>query len=850
MEAELDIEGQKIKVQCEENESIESIYRKTLNKIQKEEENNIIFLYNGLAQKSGQKIKDIINIDDKKRKRLSILTTKNETEFIKPKHFLCPKCFGEAFLKLKDFKIYLKCENGHIINNLSIDEFMKSQEIDPSKILCDCCKKENLENCGKEKFKRCVECKKNFCDECTKLHRKEKNKKHCHHMIEYGIEKYKCYLHKDKLFNSYCENCHEDLCDVCRKSKKHKNHVIVHYNDILPDSNILLEKGEKFHLAQKDLIGQIDSIIKYFNFIKDYIESYSKFITYVLDNYNPMKINYQMINNIKSINFDETINDLNKINNGDNLINKFKDIMNLYHRMKYSNELTLIYKVNKNDKKIKIFGDEFVRNNKTKCKINIEGEESELKSEIYINKYFQKNKSEIMVELKNFDNIINMKDAFKDTPLISIPEISKVDMANIETMESTFQNCIYLDNLPELDWNIKKIKSMKSMFSGCRSIKYLSIKNWKTEKNQDMSYMFHDNRELKYIKGLKQLETPFVKSMECMFSGCCKLEEIEDISEWETTNLENIGEMFKGCKSLKSIPDISNWNTLKVKDIHELFYGCENLKSLPDISKWKTNNIESIYGLFNECSSLISIPDISKWKINKVNNLSELFADCTKLLEIPDISCWNVSNITDLSKLFFNCLSLKFLPNIGNWVVNNVINMNEVFSKCKNLDYLPDISSWDTSNVESMFGLFNECRELRYLPDISKWDIKKVTELDFMFNECNNLLSLPDIDGWELNEEVSIKSMFNKCFSLMSLPDLFQQDKSLTNYIENVFSPCHIPKRFSSNININSLDLLKSNSFGNKFPDLGINLISLENLEQRHKKFSYQTGMNFPSSFY
>ena len=297
-----------------------------------------------------------------------------------------------------------------------------------------------------------------------------------------------------------------------------------------------------------------------------------------------------MINNIKSINIEEVLTDLNQFNNNVNLVNKFQNIMNLYHRMKYSNELTLKYKVNKADKKVKIFGEEFVRNNNNKCKINIEGEEFELKSEINVHKDFQNNKNEMVVILKNINTITNMKNAFKDTSLVSIPDLSKMDMTNVETMEGTFQNCVYLENLPELDLNVKGVKNMKRLFSGCRNIKNISIKNWKTGKNQDMSYMFHDNRELKFIKGLKSLETSNVKSAECMFSECCKLEQIEDISQWKTSNLIYMGEMFKGCKSLTTLPDISDWDTLKVKDIHEFFYGCEKLISLPDISKWKTKN--------------------------------------------------------------------------------------------------------------------------------------------------------------------------------------------------------------------------------------------------------------------
>ena len=45
-------------------------------------------------------------------------------------------------MKIKDYKISLfECKNGHKIDNLSFDEFEKTQNIDLSKIICNICKK-------------------------------------------------------------------------------------------------------------------------------------------------------------------------------------------------------------------------------------------------------------------------------------------------------------------------------------------------------------------------------------------------------------------------------------------------------------------------------------------------------------------------------------------------------------------------------------------------------------------------------------------------------------------------------------------------------------------------------------
>jgi len=47
------------------------------------------------------------------------------------------------------------------------------------------------------------------------------------------------------------------------------------------------------------------------------------------------------------------------------------------------NELTIIYKI-ENNEKIKIFDENFVKNNKENCVIIVDGKEMELCSELYI----------------------------------------------------------------------------------------------------------------------------------------------------------------------------------------------------------------------------------------------------------------------------------------------------------------------------------------------------------------------------------------------------------------------------------------------------------------------------------
>lgn len=203
MWAEFIIEGEPINVQCQENDTIENAYLKCLTKIQKKRENDIVFVYNGKVAETGLQIKDIINREDRNRKKLSIITDKSVSKTLKHKNIICPECFSEADLEFKDYKINLICENGHINNNLSVSEFRKKQEIDSSNIKCDECKKANLSGCLKGEFKRCVKCRQNICIECLESHlklSKQKHNKYC--IVDYNIDNYECCIHK-KPFTLY-----------------------------------------------------------------------------------------------------------------------------------------------------------------------------------------------------------------------------------------------------------------------------------------------------------------------------------------------------------------------------------------------------------------------------------------------------------------------------------------------------------------------------------------------------------------------------------------------------------------------------------------------------------------------
>ena len=94
-------------------------------------------------------------------------------------------------------------------------------------------------------------------------------------------------------------------------------------------------------------------------------------------------------------------------------------------------ELIIKYQI-KDEKKIKLFGKEFVGNNKNICKIIINNKEIPL-SEYYIIE--NESKSELELKLTGINNITNINSMFSCcNSLLSIPNIQKWNTSKITDM--------------------------------------------------------------------------------------------------------------------------------------------------------------------------------------------------------------------------------------------------------------------------------------------------------------------------------------------------------------------------------------------------------------------------------
>ncbi len=155
----------------------------------------------------------------------------------------------------------------------------------------------------------------------------------------------------------------------------------------------------------------------------------------------------------------------------------------------------------KNQKEIKIFGENFVKNNRKKCKIIINNKEKELMEIMEINE---------KIKLEIHDSLINIKEMFYKCQ--SIKSIDRMNTNNVKNMSCLFYGCSSLSSLPDISkWNICKVIHIG-----------------------------------------------------CLFFGYYSLTSLPDFSKWRINNVETINFLFYGFSSLQSLADISIHATLLI----------------------------------------------------------------------------------------------------------------------------------------------------------------------------------------------------------------------------------------------------------------------------------------------
>ena len=379
--------GQETFIQCINSEQMKIIFKRFINKVGVNI-NNIFFIYDGMKINEEITFNQLANENDKKEHKIKVLVYDMENAnikeiFNKAKDIICPKCNDDnIFININNYRIFLSgCKNGHMMNDLLLDNFLISQKIDLSKIICNECYQTNKSETYNNEFFRCNKCNKNLCPLCKSNHNKN------HKIIKYEEKNYFCLIHNCPYIK-YCNQCKKNTCIQCEKN--HKNHDIIYLGDILPDKEELVNKQKELKENLSKMFKEIDNIINILKKVKDNLEKYYNLSDEIINNYEMEYINYYLLKNINEFNdFNKIIiKDINEIINSNSLFKKVNNMINIYNKM------------------------------------------NNINSESQINLYNPVNKSEIMIKNYKFNNYINLNSEATTLILLKNKKDIAVCMAN------------------------------------------------------------------------------------------------------------------------------------------------------------------------------------------------------------------------------------------------------------------------------------------------------------------------------------------------------------------------------------------------------------------------------------
>ncbi len=187
-------------------------------------------------------------------------------------------------------------------------------------------------------------------------------------------------------------------------------------------------------------------------------------------------------------------------------------------------DIVLTYLIPYGESKVRIFGTNFVKNNKNKCFLQINDIATNSKTKHELSEY---------LDISIVPHINN-----KDSKTF---EISLVQTDYFTDMSYMFFECIY--------------------FMGTNEISKL-----KTEKVTNMSSMFVACKYLTNLKDIGELDTNKVTDMSLMFDSCFSLKDLPDLSKWNTSRVISMNAMFEKCLSLEKITGMEKWDVSNVKE--------------------------------------------------------------------------------------------------------------------------------------------------------------------------------------------------------------------------------------------------------------------------------------------
>ena len=300
VEVEFMYDGTSLVIQCEETSLLKDICQQFAIKAGIDSKSSC-YIYGGNQLDENKSFITQANSFDKERKRMTIIVAPTvpkevNSSKVKAKQVICPTCGENSRISIENFKVNIfSCKNGHKFNDLFLNEYVLTPEIDQSKIKCDNCKENDKGKTFNNQFFICLNCKMNLCPLCDSSHDKS------HNIINYDDKNFICDIHNE-LFNSYCETCQKDICLLCET--EHKEHDIIYYSKIMSNKDTKLNELKELRKGIDKLQKDVNDIINRLNKFVEYMNILYNININIVNNFEIKKRNYNILKNLDDIDID------------------------------------------------------------------------------------------------------------------------------------------------------------------------------------------------------------------------------------------------------------------------------------------------------------------------------------------------------------------------------------------------------------------------------------------------------------------------------------------------------------------------------------------------------------------
>ncbi|XP_074341984.1 disease resistance protein RPV1-like isoform X2 [Apium graveolens] len=366
----------------------------------------------------------------------------------------------------------------------------------------------------------------------------------------------------------------------------------------------------------------------------------------------------------------------------------------------------------------------------------------------------------------------------------SVGKLTKLDRMNVNS-------CLSLTRLPEPIVQLTTLGFLD--MSGCENLKQLP-------------------EQLGDMKGLKKLDVSSIaleqlpdsiahlkKLIHLKLVNCKKLKRLPE----QFGNMEGLLEFHASYSGIEQLPNsFSNLSKLARLNLEE----CTDLTSLPN-SIWKLKCLQMI-NLVN-CKKLKRLPE----QFGNMEGLETFDATFSAIEQLPD-SFSNLRNLVDLK--LHGCIYLTSLPNS----LGQMQSLKELEASYTGIEELPD-SIGQLPKIQRLD--FGGCEKLNYVPD----SIRNLTSLERLCLEHKDERMI------ELSDAVNnpnLKYLVVRCNIRVWLPVIlsFSSLRTLDLHDDGPSLSPSKPFSFSKLFNLFSLKLTNCTSLGSSFPEVPLNLNSLE----------------------